>query len=286
MLFFTGAMKHLVLFVFLITCAVSCHSPQKNLEPEKVKVALRTIGHELLLAQKDSTSLVLPVESLSEDSYRLKFQHNLMIKPRDLVSIVKRVFEEVSLSEDYILEVSECEDGEVAYSYQVYQKENIEIIPCLGRELPVACYNIVVSFSVKNETSNWVIWLLLIPVLGVSYLTIKYFYSGKNKIRVDNGKEISIGTYSFFPKQLKLVKQATEITISRKECEILELFVERPNQIITREELTKRIWEDNGVIVGRSLDTYVSKLRKKLQDDENIKITNVHGVGYKLEVGV
>ncbi|MCB0424305.1 MAG: winged helix family transcriptional regulator, partial [Mangrovimonas sp.] len=122
-------MKHLVLFVFLITCAVSCHSPQKNLEPEKVKVALRTIGHELLLAQKDSTSLVLPVESLSEDSYRLKFQYNLMIKPRDLVSIVKRVFEDVSLSEDYILEVSECENGEVAYSYQVYQKENIEIIP-------------------------------------------------------------------------------------------------------------------------------------------------------------
>jgi len=44
------------------------------------------------------------------------------------------------------------------------------------------------------------------------------------------------------------------------------------------------VWEDNGVIVGRSLDTYISKLRKKLKDDASIKLINVHGVGYKLEI--
>ena len=64
----------------------------------------------------------------------------------------------------------------------------------------------------------------------------------------------------------------------------MELFVAKPNEIISREELTKKVWEDNGVIVGRSLDTYVSKLRKKLQEDPNIKLTNIHGVGYKLEI--
>ena len=58
----------------------------------------------------------------------------------------------------------------------------------------------------------------------------------------------------------------------------------KPNQIVTREELTKQVWEDNGVFVGRSLDTYISKLRKILKDDSTLKLTNVHGVGYKLEV--
>ena len=58
----------------------------------------------------------------------------------------------------------------------------------------------------------------------------------------------------------------------------------RPNQIIKREELTKKVWEDNGVFVGRSLDTYISKLRKKLQDDDSIQLINIHGIGYKLEV--
>ena len=93
-----------------------------------------------------------------------------------------------------------------------------------------------------------------------------------------------IGSFNFYPEQNKLVKQATEISLSKKECEILAIFVARPNEIIKRDELTKTVWEDNGVIVGRSLDTYISKLRKKLQSDNSIKLTNVHGVGYKLEI--
>ncbi len=88
----------------------------------------------------------------------------------------------------------------------------------------------------------------------------------------------------FYPEQNKLVKEADEISLSKKECELLEIFVANPNQVLKREDLTKRVWEDNGVFVGRSLDTYISKIRKKLQEDDSIKITNVHGVGYKLEI--
>jgi DNA-binding winged helix-turn-helix (wHTH) protein len=46
----------------------------------------------------------------------------------------------------------------------------------------------------------------------------------------------------------------------------------------------KRVWEDNGVFVGRSLDTFISRLRKILKPDSTIQLTNVHGVGYKLEI--
>ena len=93
-----------------------------------------------------------------------------------------------------------------------------------------------------------------------------------------------LGSFRFYPAQNKLVKEAIEIPLSKKECELLEIFVARPNQVIKRDELTKRVWEDNGVVVGRSLDTYISKLRKKLIEDKTIKLTNVHGVGYKLEI--
>ena len=81
-----------------------------------------------------------------------------------------------------------------------------------------------------------------------------------------------------------MIKKAIEIPLSKKECELLEIFVANPNQIIKREELTKKVWEDNGVFVSRSLDTYISKLRKKLKEDESIQLINIHGVGYKLEV--
>ena len=94
----------------------------------------------------------------------------------------------------------------------------------------------------------------------------------------------TLGSFRFYPQQLKLVKEAVEIGLSKKECELLEIFIAKPNQVITRDELTKKVWEDNGVFVGRSLDTYISKLRKKLSEDTAIKLTNVHGVGYKLEI--
>ena len=92
------------------------------------------------------------------------------------------------------------------------------------------------------------------------------------------------GYFKFFPEQSKLVKSAEEIRLSKKECELLLIFAAKPNQIITREELTKKVWEDNGVFVGRSLDTYISKLRKILKTDTSISIENVHGIGYKLNI--
>ena len=54
---------------------------------------------------------------------------------------------------------------------------------------------------------------------------------------------------------------------------------------IGRDQLMKEVWEDEGVIVGRSLDMFVSKLRKKLQADPRASILNVHGKGYKLVIG-
>ena len=106
----------------------------------------------------------------------------------------------------------------------------------------------------------------------------------RRKKSIEENDYTSLGSFHFYPEQNKLIKEAEEIPLSKKECELLAIFVAHPNQVIKREDLTKKVWEDNGVFVGRSLDTYISKLRKKLQTDDRIKITNVHGVGYKLEV--
>ena len=113
-----------------------------------------------------------------------------------------------------------------------------------------------------------------------------FFYKRKHQSVLKQSSDTynSIGHFQFYPEQNKLVKEAIEISLSKKECELLTLFIAKPNQIIKREELEKKVWEDNGVFVGRSLDTYISKLRKKLKDDDSIKLTNIHGVGYKLEM--
>ena len=120
------------------------------------------------------------------------------------------------------------------------------------------------------------------------FLFVYQLINSKTKIPTKPLKKdehyLEIGSFKFYPTQNKLVKAAQEIGLSKKECELLSIFIEKPNEIIKRDELIKRVWEDNGVFVGRSLDTFISKLRKKLSEDTSIKLTNVHGVGYKLEV--
>jgi DNA-binding response OmpR family regulator len=131
----------------------------------------------------------------------------------------------------------------------------------------------------ETNNSNY-LYVLAFGVMGV----IAFFFFRRKTTEAEDKNYASLGRFKFYPEQNKLIKEATEIGLSRIECELLALFVAQPNQTIKRDVITKKIWEDNGVVVGRSLDTYISKLRKKLQDDDSIKITNVHGVGYKLEI--
>ncbi|SFT17117.1 Transcriptional regulatory protein, C terminal [Zhouia amylolytica] len=288
-MFFTMPMKiknQVTTWLVVVLLLVSCSNNKHEIAPEKVKVALRAVGHHLLLAQNDSTSLVLPIEQISTSKYQLSFEKEITIVPDSLTSIISYYFNKASLPAQYIVEVIPCSDEEIAYSYQVQETKDMDIIPCKGRNLPGACYLITVEFLVSNTSPNQWIWVLFIFLGGI--LTSMIFYSFKKKNypakSIEDHEIMNIGHFSFYPKQHKLVKQSDEISLSKKECELLLILVTNANNIITREELTKKIWEDNGVIVGRSLDTYISKLRKKLKDDTNIKIVNVHGIGYKLEL--
>jgi DNA-binding winged helix-turn-helix (wHTH) protein len=253
---------------------------------ERVKISLRDVGNQLLLANHDSTSLVLPVIELRKSKYKLSFDKNLSFNPSNLVSIIDSSFSKSDLPKDYRVEVVKCADGEVAYSYEINSSVEKTIIPCAGRIAPENCYIIYVKFIQQSALIFGVQVLIYALILGVLLLLILVFYRRRKKITsnsIDENYE-TIGSFQFYPEQNKLVKQAIEISLSKKECELLEIFVANPNQIIKREELEKRVWEDNGVFVGRSLDTYISKLRKKLKDDDTVKLINVHGVGYKLEV--
>ena len=253
---------------------------------EKVKISLRDVGNQLLLSQEDSTSLVLPVIQVEPSKFVLAFEPPLSFEPSSLVAMVDKSFKTANLPSNYRVEVVQCADKEVAYSYEKSANKEKTIVPCGGRVLPENCYTIEVRFIQINASFfsvQNILYLLIVVVLLL--LMFFYFKKGQASLPLEkHSNHSSIGSFRFYPEQNKLVKEAVEISLSKKECELLEIFVANPNQIVKRDELTKKVWEDNGVIVGRSLDTYISKLRKKLKDDTSIKITNVHGVGYKLEI--
>ncbi len=81
---------------------------------------------------------------------------------------------------------------------------------------------------------------------------------------------------------LKTREDAIELTT--KENQVLKILASNLNETLSRDQLQKEVWEDEGIFVGRSLDVFIFKLRKKLEVDPGIRIVNVHGKGYKLDI--
>lgn len=93
-----------------------------------------------------------------------------------------------------------------------------------------------------------------------------------------------LGKFSFDVKNQCLLLGGDVVSLTDKECSILKLLNKNFGDLVPRDTLIQEVWTNEGVITGRSLDMFVSRLRKKLSTDPELRITNVHGKGYKLEV--
>jgi DNA-binding winged helix-turn-helix (wHTH) protein len=190
------------------------------------------------------------------------------------------------LASDYVVNVLNCANASVAYGYAISKNKKDDIIACIGRRQPTACYMINIKFkptgiiTAKNE--YFLGALLLVAFAGFIFLrSVKP--QGTLPDSQHTGR-ITLGSMSFDAETRKLMINGKTIDLTRTETRILRIFALSPNEAIERSRLQKEIWEDEGVIVGRSLDMFISKLRKKLEFDPNIKIVVIRGKGYKLEI--
>jgi len=129
---------------------------------------------------------------------------------------------------------------------------------------------------------SWLL-LLIIPLGFVGMYMKDMFRKKEEAVSIfDNNDYIQLGNYRFYTDDNVLKIEHRSITLSQKETKALKIFADNINQIVEREKLMKEIWEDEGIVViSRNVDVLVSKLRKKLSDDNSIKFINVHGRGYK-----
>ncbi len=91
-----------------------------------------------------------------------------------------------------------------------------------------------------------------------------------------------IGEYTFNTLNRILTWHDKSLKLTTKESELLELLCSHRNEILERNYALKAIWVDDNYFNARSMDVYITKLRKYLKDDPSVKILNVHGKGYKL----
>jgi len=257
-------------------------------EEAKTEVSMRKIGHEVLLLSGDHTSRVLPVERLAKNGYRLRFETHFAFVPDSLIQTIHRVAKAEELPSDYIVRVRECTHNQVVYSYTatVAVEKGIQ---CSGRKQPKNCYSIELLLQPNDHLSSTLMigfslgFILLVLAIVVWW---KWKSSPKTAPLNESNPEsgiIVLGNYRFHYRDRYLMLGSEQIRLTAKQTKLLHLFANSPNEIIERTTLMK-VWEDEGVIVGRSLDVFVSKLRKIFEIDPSVRLMNVHSRGYILQV--
>lgn len=288
---FSGKRKYLfglivLLFISVAFVAFSMEG-SNDFDISRREVLLRRIGHELLLQSGDSTSRVLPVEKIAENEYKISFEKELTFQPDSLVSTSRRVLAQDPLTGDYVVNVLNKGKRSVAYGYAISKNEKNNIVACSGRVQPKADYMIDIKFKPTNTNTARNKFLLGgLPLLAfVGFVFLRSVKPRKALPEdVQHTDMITLGSVLFDAKNRKLIANGETIELTGTETRVLHIFALSPNEAIERSRLQKEIWEDEGVIVGRSLDMFISKLRKKLEVDPNIKITVIRGKGYKLEI--
>lgn len=288
---FSGEVRKYVWVILLICILADYSKADNNVEEQHIKVALRMVGHELLLQTGDSTSRVLPIVKVN-DRYRIQFENELSFEPDLLSGTVFKVVKEGQIANSFIVEVQKCENQEVVYSFEKRRLEEDNMVPCKSRPLSKDCYEVyftIVEESIisiiAEDDSDVINRKNAIPFVFVLLLTgvIAFVKRKKRKVK-PNSDWITFGEYQFDKKGMKLICKGKREELSGKEADLLELLYENENKTLEREQILNVVWGDEGDYIGRTLDVFISKLRKKLEADPNLKIVNIRGVGYRFVI--
>ena len=282
------SLKKLKVYFITLLCVFATLATRASMANNHL-VAMRMIGHQLLLAGGDDSTRVKPV-TLEFEKYRIAFENDLSIVPDSLVDIVARVVAQTDLPFEYMIQVEECSTQDIVYALQVGNTDQSTLIPCRGRDLPKGCYQILLSFSSQATTqsqdpSGGFTWKKLgYGLIGFICIgaVILFFFFRRNRTKSPSSLHLKLGKYRFDKLNAKLIFAEQHIELTSKEADLLFLLFDNVNNTVERDVILNKVWGDEGDYIGRTLDVFISKLRKKLELDPSVKITNVRGVGYKL----
>jgi hypothetical protein len=283
----------LLIFVSIIGLAFSM-TGDDGFAVARREVTLRQIGHEILLQSGDSTSRVLPVKKITENEYQISFENPFTFQPDFLVHTAQRLLGKDPLAPDYVVNVLNCANGRVTYGFAISKNKKDDILSCFGRKQPMACYVIDIKFkpagisTAKNAYFlGGLVFLALVGFIFLRPVEPRKVLPESQDTEIAGRRNtglFTLGSMSFDADARKLMINGKSIDLTKTEARVLRIFALNPNETIERSRLQKEIWEDEGVIVGRSLDMFISKLRKKLEIDPTIQIVVIRGKGYKLGI--
>lgn len=115
-------------------------------------------------------------------------------------------------------------------------------------------------------------------------LKIEIFLKRSQKNFPIEKNNYTVGKYQFDNKNFIVFNDLEKISLTQRESDLLKLFLDNKNVVLKREEILKSLWGDDDYFMGRSLDVFISRLRKILANEKGITIENLHGIGFRFSV--
>lgn len=262
-------------------------------QSDEINLALRRTADKLLRAAGDSTSRIPAVEQVSDHAWRVYL--NQSFDYQLLPQILQTSLDQYGIRQSYEVTVRECKTEVIDLGYHQQDFLADSIVPCGTRKFPEGCHYIEVTFSDQaGMKSFWAgsgkIFFGLVGLIGLAGLAFWREKRKRSKIaEVQNGNGaawIPFGRSSIHVTNPTLECGGVRHQLTFREAKLLRLFASHPGELLERDQILEKVWEDEGVQVTRSVDVFVSRLRKKLSGDPTIGIVAVHGVGYKLDTSL
>lgn len=260
-----------------------------DFSPEKVNLALRRTADELLRLSGDSTSRIPAVRQVVENTWQLRLDQPFSYD--QLPAQLQASLDLYGIRQPYQVVVRRCADNLIDLGYHQFDFLEKSEVPCSGRDKPEGCHFIEITFAESSRQKP--LWAGLtggvLLMLGVSG-GIWFFRRQKQSlatpaspVEVHEKDWVEFGNSRLDVAGQVLVCSGVHQNLTFREAKLLRLFALSPNQLLERDFILQQVWADEGVLVGRSVDVFVSRLRKKLAADSTVSIVAVHGVGYRME---
>jgi DNA-binding response OmpR family regulator len=115
-------------------------------------------------------------------------------------------------------------------------------------------------------------------------LKIEIFLKRSQKTTIHEKIIYNLGNYLFDADNFQVFNENEKVNLTQRESDLLRFFIINKNKVLKREEILKSLWGDDDYFMGRSLDVFISRLRKILASENSISIENLHGIGFKFVV--
>lgn len=282
-----------VFMLFSLICSSATASDEQiGEQQDQINLALRRTADKLLRDSGDSTSRIPAVKQMSDKVWRVYLEQTFSYDT--LPSVLEASLNMYDVRDVYKVAIRRCEDAVIDLGYHQLDFLQDSTVPCGGRLAPEGCHYIELTFLTTGEQkkssskAEISILLLLVAFIGTGtwWWHRRKLQLASTPVESDAGDWLPFGHSRLHVAGQILECDGVRHALTYREAKLLRLFASHPDQLLERDLILKQVWGDEGVQVGRSVDMFVSRLRKKLTVDPTVGIAAVHGVGYRLETGI